>query len=321
MAWFLGLVLTSSLLAAQLSPAALLAAGRVDDAVVMLQGRIAAAPSDSESQNLLCRAYLTLANWDAAIGACQKAVALDPANSQYHLWLGRAYGEKAGHSSFLSATGLAKKLRSEFETAVRLDPNNVEARADLADFYVQAPGIIGGGTDKAAAQALQMAALDPAQAHLVRAHIAEKNGDRAAAEREFLAAIQTSGGKPGTWMNLAQFYRRTNRLDEMQDAILRAAAAQKSQHVLLAAAEVLIRTQRDLPAASNLLQRYLASETVEDAPAFKAHYLLGTLRERQGDTQAAAEEYRSALSLARNFSLAQDALKRVELRANARSEQ
>jgi cytochrome c-type biogenesis protein CcmH/NrfG len=315
-AFFLMLVLAPalSLEAAELSPAKLLAAGRVDDAILTLQNRITAAPNDAESQNLLCRAYLALTNWDASVAACQKAVALEPENGEYHLWLGRAYGEKADHSSFFSATGLAKKVRSEFEAAVRLDPSNVEARADLADFYVEAPGIMGGGVNKAANQAQQLAALDPAQAHLVRAQIAEKDNDQAAAEREFRAAIQASGGKPGTWMDLAQFYRRTNRFDEMQAAIQQATAAQKNQHVLLAAAEVLIQTQRDLPAAAELLRRYLASETVEDAPAFKAHYLLGSLLERQGNTQAAAQEYRNALSLARDFSLAQDALKRIDRR-------
>jgi cytochrome c-type biogenesis protein CcmH/NrfG len=315
-AFFLILVLAPapSLEAAELSPAKLLAAGRVDDAILTLQNRITAAPNDAESQNLLCRAYLALTNWDASIAACQKAVALEPENGEYHLWLGRAYGEKADHSSFFSATGLAKKVRSEFEAAVRLDPNNVEARADLADFYVEAPGIIGGGLDKAATQAQELASLDPAQAHLVRAQMAEKDNDRPAAEREFRAAIQASGGKPGTWMDLAQFYRRTNRFDEMQAAIQQATSAQKNQHVLLAAAEVLILTQRDLPAAAELLRRYLASETVEDAPAFKAHYLLGSLLERQGNTQAAAQEYRNALSLARDFSLAQNALRRIDRR-------
>jgi cytochrome c-type biogenesis protein CcmH/NrfG len=315
--FFVMLALVPLPLAAEPSPAKLLAAGRVDDAIVTLQNRITAAPNDAESQNLLCRAYLALTNWDASVAACQKAVALQPENSQYHLWLGRAYGEKADHSNFFSASSLAKRVRSEFETAVRLDPSNVEARADLADFYVQAPGIVGGGKDKAATQAQQLASLDPAQAHLLRSHIAEKDTYMGTAESEFRAAIQASGGKPGTWMNLAQFYRRTHRLDQMQEAIQHATSAQKNQHVLLAAAEVLIRTNRDLPAAAELLRRYLASETVEDAPAFKAHYLLGNLLEQRGDTQAAAQEYRNALSLARDFTLAQNALKRLDRRADA----
>src|ERR1700691_160811 len=166
MTFFVALMLPPALLVAEISPAKLLAAGRVDDAIVTLQNRITAAPNDAESQNLLCRAYYSLTNWDASIAACQKAVALEPGNSQYHLWLGRAYGEKADHSSFFFPTGLAKKVRSEFETSVRLNPNNVEARADLADFYVQAPSILGGGTDKAATQANNYLFLPPEEPNL-----------------------------------------------------------------------------------------------------------------------------------------------------------
>jgi tetratricopeptide (TPR) repeat protein len=298
----------ASFAAAGSSAEKLLAAGRVDDAIVVLQEQIHHTPADGESYNLLCRAYLPLSSWDAAIAACQKAVSLEPDNSFYHLWLGRAYGGKADHTSFLSAAGLAKKVRAEFETAVRLNPRNLEARADLVDFYTEAPGIVGGGKDKAEAQAQELGALDPAQGTLAKARLAEKNEGLEVAEKQYRAAVQISGGRPGTWLNLAQFYRRRGRLTEMQDAIEHAVAAPGSQHVLMPAAEVLIRTKRDLPVAADLLRRYLANETVEDAPAFKAHYLLGTLLQAQGNKPAAAQEYRAALSLAKNFTAAQNAL-------------
>ncbi len=285
-----------------------MAAGRVDDAIVVLQEKIDHTPADGGSYNLLCRAYLTLGSWDAGIGACEKAVSLEPDNSFCHLWLGRAYGGKADHSGFWSAAGLAKKVRTEFETAVRLNPRNQEARADLADFYIEAPGIVGGGKEKAEAQAQELGALDPAQGSLVRARIAEKSDSLELAEREYRAAVQISGGRPGTWLSLAQFYRRRGRLAEMQEAIQHAIAAPASQHVLMPAAEALMRTKRNLPMAADVLRRYLANETVEDAPAFKAHYLLGTLLQAQGNKKAAAQEYRAALSLARNFTAAQNAL-------------
>jgi TolA-binding protein len=60
-----------------------------------------------------------------------------------------------------------------------------------------------------------------------------------------------------------------------------------------------------------LLRRYLAAGPVEAAPAFKAHYLLGMLLEKQGDKAGAAQEYRASLSLVRNFGMAQQALNRV----------
>jgi cytochrome c-type biogenesis protein CcmH/NrfG len=283
----------------------------VDDAISTLQIRINRSSNDAEAYNLLCRAELLLEHWDRGISACQKAVSLEPGNSWYHLWLGRVYGEKADHSSFVSAAGLAKKVRNEFETAVRLDPANLEARADLAEFYVEAPGIVGGGKDKAEAQARELTMLDPREADLIRARIAEKNRDFIAAESNYRRAIEASGGKPGVWLSLAQYYRRTGQLDKMQDAVQSAATAQNNRHILMPAAEILVRAKRSIPQAIRLLRHYLSGGTVEESPAFKAHYLLGTLLERQGDKLAAAEEYRAALSLAKGFAPAQSALDRL----------
>jgi len=292
---------------------ALLAQGRVDEAVSTLRGEINASPNNAEDQNLLCRAYFTLGQWDQGIAACQKAVALDPGNSRYHLWLGRIYGEKAEAASFLSAAALAKKVRSEFELAVQLNPSNIDARTDLAEFYLEAPGIVGGGKDKAQAQAQSLAILDPAKAHWVNARLAEKKKDFTSAGNEYRAAIGASHGSANSWLNMASFYRRMGRLDDMELAIQRATAAQVDPAgTLMDAAELLIRTKRNVPESVRLLRQYLSSRsTVEQAPAFKAHYLLGTVLEQQGNKQGAAQEYRAALALAKDFSPAHQALDRI----------
>src|SRR5882762_10699152 len=187
------------------SPSDLLAAGRVDDAITTLSGKISSAPDDAASYNLLCRAYFALSNWDRAASACEKAVSLAPNNGEYHLWLGRTYGEKADASNFFTAAGLAKKVRTEFERSVALDPNNAAARTDLAEFYLEAPGIVGGGQDKARAQVDTLAKLNPAKAHWVNGRIAEKNKDTPRAEREYRAAIAESQAAARAWLNLALF--------------------------------------------------------------------------------------------------------------------
>jgi tetratricopeptide (TPR) repeat protein len=290
----------------------LLAAGRVDDAILKLSGRINSSPNDAASYNLLCRAYFSVSNWDRAIAACEKAVSLDPNNSEFHLWLGRTYGEKADSVSFFSAAGLAKKVRNEFEKAVALDPKNWAARTDLAEFYLEAPGIVGGGQDKARAQADALDSLNPAKAHWVRARLAEKNKDNATAEKEYRAAIESSQGGANAWLNLAGFYRKTGRFDDMHYALKHAAAAPMDQpEVLVDAASTLLRANRDLPFATQLLRRYLASNTVEQAPPFKAHYMLGNILEKQGDRRGAAQEYQIALAMAKDFGRAREALDRV----------
>lgn len=301
-----------SVASAASSPKDLLAQGRVDEAITTLQGQISASPDNGESYNLLCRSHFALADWDRAISACQKAVNLEPSNSRYHLWLGRAYGEKADRANFLTAASLAGKVRGEFERAVELEPDSADARTDLAEFYLEAPGIVGGGQDKAIAQAEVLKKLNPAKAHWVYGRIAEKKKDRATAEREYRSELEAHHNSGDGWLDLAIFYRRVGQLDQMEDAAKQLLTAELNRRdALVDGAETLIRTDCNLPLATQLLRRYLSTGTVEEAPAFKAHYLLGTLLEKQGDKTAAAQEYRTSLMLARSFGRAQEALNRL----------
>jgi len=289
----------------------LLAEGHVDQAILNLQRQIQASPN-AEAYNLLCRAYFELDDWDRGIPACERAVGLDPRNGLYHLWLGRIYGEKADHSSFLKATGLAKKVHAEFERAVEFSPDSWEARTDLAEFYLEAPGIVGGSEDKARAQADLLLPLNPGPAHWIRARLAQKHKDYGTAEQEYRAAIDATHGGAGAWVNLAGFYRHSNRIDEM-DRALDALDTRPMDRpaALMDGANMLYRSGNSYPIAIRLVRLYLTSPTSEEWPAFKAHNLLGELLEKQGDLASAAEEYRTALSMAHTYTLAQEGLQRV----------
>lgn len=298
--------------AAAASPQDLLIAGHVDEAIQNLQQEITRAPAQAEAHNLLCRAYFQLEEWDRGISACERSVNLAPGKSFYHLWLGRVYGEKASRAGFLSAAGMAKKVRNEFERAVQLEPGGWEARTDLAEFYLEAPGIVGGGKDKARSQADALITLRPAMGHYILARIAEKNKDNAAAEREYRAAIESSQGGAHAWLNLSLFYRHSNRFDEMEQALHTMETRPMDRpESLMDGASILFRAGRNLPFAIQLLNRYL-SAPVEAEPAFKAHYLLGQLMEKQGNRPGAVEQYHAALALAQGFTRAREALKRVE---------
>jgi tetratricopeptide (TPR) repeat protein len=293
----------------------LLTQGRVDDAISQLQGRIQQNPDDADAHHLLSRAYLLIESWDKAVPPGERAVRLQPENSNYHLWLGRAYGRRAEHSIFFKAVGWARKCKAEFERAVQLNAANVPARTDLAEYYLQAPSFLGGGKDKARMQADELAAHDKAAAHMVRARLAEEEKDYGAAEREMWQAIANSSQPAGYWLDLAAFYRRRGRLNDMEDATNKAVAADKEKDpaVLVQAASLLLRAGRNLPVAAVLARKALSSPAPSDeAPTFQAHYLLGQALEKQGDKRGAEREYRAALSLAKDYKQAQKALKRIQ---------
>lgn len=287
--------------------------GAADAAVRALQTSINAKPSGADEHNLLCRVYYAEERWDAAISECERAVALNPRSSLFQLWLGRSYGEKADHSSWFTAIGLAKKTHTCFEKAAELDPNNLEARSDLSEYHIEAPGFLGGGADKAAADANLVEKIDPATAFFIRARIAEHDKRNSDAEQQYKKALDLNPNSPQRLMDLASFYRRANRLDDLEAMVQKSAEANKQNDAALVdAAGLLLRVDRNLPLAANLLHRYIdQGKKSEEAPLFQAQYLLGQILEKQGNTQAAKQAYQSAVSNAADFAPAGAALKRL----------
>lgn len=286
----------------------LLSLGRVNDAISSLSNR-----SDAESLNQLSRAYYAIERWDEAIKAGERAVALQPQEASYHLWLARAYGRKAAQSNPLSAASLARKAKSEFERAVVLDTMDVRARADLSRYYTEAPAIMGGGLDKAREQAIQVEKYDRAMSHLILAQVAGKEKHFDEAEAQLQQAISSAANPADYWLQLADFYRVHGRLQEMEGAVSTAAAQNnKPAEVYFDAATQLFLGGRNLSDAAQYLQKYLASgELVESAPAFRAHYLLGQIYEKMGRSKDAALEYRASLSMASGFDPASRALAKL----------
>jgi Flp pilus assembly protein TadD len=287
--------------------------GQADAAVRTLRSSLNANPSDAQQHNLLCRVQYAEERWDAAVSECERAANLDPKNGTYQLWLGRAYGEKAEHSSWLTAIGLAKKTRIAFEKAVQLDPQNVQAHSDLSEYYIEAPGFLGGGTDKAAAQANIVEKIEPATAHWIRARIAEHQDRNSDAEAEYKRALALDVNSPRRLFDLASFYRRANRLNDLEATIQKAAQLNtKNDSTLVDSAGLLLRVGRNLPLAATLLRRYIDQGTKsEDAPVFQAQHLLGQILEKSGDVQGAKLAYLAARSEASEFAPANAALKRL----------
>jgi Tfp pilus assembly protein PilF len=295
----------------------LLSAGHADEAMAALRLHLRAAPQDAAAHALLMRTFIAVQLWDDAIAEGRQAIALDPQNSLYHLWLGRAYGEKAEHSLWVTAVGLARKTRIEFETAVALDRGNLEAHADLAEFYVEAPSFLGGGGDKALAQADQLHSLgDETSSLAIRARVAESAGNYSLAEQQLRSAIYARQNNPDAILALAGFLQRRARMTEVESAVNQAVAGatgSNSGHVFLEGATLLYKAGRNFNGAIQMLHTYIASgQYTEDAPLFQAYYLLGSILEKSGDRQAAALQYRAALALANGFEPAQTALKRVQ---------
>jgi tetratricopeptide (TPR) repeat protein len=281
---------------------AALQAGEADHALSLLGSM----PSSAEAHNLRCRVYFMLERWNEAADECEIAVRMNGQSATNHLWFGRALGEKADAASFISAFNLAKRARAEFEQAASLDPRDGEALTDLGEFYTSAPGVVGGGNDKARALVPQLEKIDPSRAHILLGRIADSRKDYGTAEREYKQAIATSQHPAFPWMNLASFYRKRERWDDMEAAVQSGYKAAQRDHfagvALFNGASVLARGKRNYALAVKMLEEYLADyPKTEEAPAFVAHTRLARLKAQLGDKNGAMQQRAAALELAHDY--------------------
>ncbi len=277
--------------------------GRANNALRTLSTKLSQNQRDAEAHNLRCRVYYQEEQWDQAVNDCEAAVSLAPSDSDFHLWLGRAYGQKAARALIVSAWPLARKTHAEFEQAVQLDPHNAAALADLGEFDVAAPAVVGGGLGKADEVAQQLTAVNPAAALILRARIAESKEDYAGAEATFKEAIAKSSYPADTWMDLASFYRRRGQMDEMLAAAHTGAALDKAHGTALVdGAANLTLAGRESGTAILWLEEYLrSSDQSELAPAFVVRAQLAQLLRQQGNEAAAQVQLAAVHALASGY--------------------
>ena len=170
-----------------------------------------ATPNDANAWVLLARARVEANQAEKAIVAAEKATALAPKNAQAFYWLGNAYGSRIGEVGMLSKMTMAPKLRDAFEQAVKLDPTLVDARSSLIEFYLQAPGAVGGGIDKARAQATVIAKYDRAKALMAQARIAMYEKKPAEAIKAYEAAYALKPNDTQLKIALIIGYQKANR--------------------------------------------------------------------------------------------------------------
>ena len=209
----------------------------------------------------------------------EQAVSVEPASSNYHLWLGRALGRRAGSSSVLSALRFAVKARQHFEAAVRLDPNNIEALDDLFEYYLSAPGFLGGGIEKAEGLARRIDRVEPAEGHYALYRLAEKRKRFDEADRELRLAAKEAPMQVGRLIDLARFLAGQGKWAESESVFEWAQRiAPDDPRLLFARAETYMYSRRNLSSARQLLNRYLSAKlTPDDPPRREAEALMSRL--------------------------------------------
>jgi tetratricopeptide (TPR) repeat protein len=288
-------------------------AGDYVSAQKTLQATLEKSAADPEIHFWLGRSSYELFDFNSAAVSFERAIQLDPKSSLYRQWLGRACSEKADREHSLS---LAHKTKKEFQIAVQLDPSNVSARRDLAEYEMDAPWIAGGDKDDARKQVEAIAALDPVEGSLARAqyifHVEKKP---AQAEEFYRQLLRQKPQQIQPYFEVARFFQGRDRPADIELAIQGAASIDASDPRLdYFRGVALFLEGKDLPGAERFLSQYLRMAPQRSNWPFHADALewLGRTLEAEGKRAEAMAQYREALRLDPRHKSARERLNKLE---------
>jgi len=293
--------------------------GLYRQATEALDSAIGREPQDSSLHFWQGRCFFELRDYNRAISSLERAIALEPGRSDYHYWLGKSYGRKAEETSRFTpfaAFSLAHKTHREFETAVQLDENNLEAQRDLIRYLTTAPGIAGGSEQAAEQRINALAAVDSTEAALAQAGIFASRKKFDEADREYRKILDSKPERIGVYFEIAEYYLDRGDAARMSEATEAGALLAPSDRRLDYYRGIVLVLMNSPMEAEKNLSRYL--DTVPDndnVPSHSsAHEWLGRAYEDEGHLDRAEQEYRAALALDPHDKPARDALKALQHR-------
>jgi len=183
-------------------------AGHWKRARAIVEARLREAPDDPLALFLMSQIHFAFGQKDAPMKLAERAVTLAPGEAKFHRQLAEATGVMAQRSNMLQQVFLARKFKKEIDAAIALDPNNVQARRDLIEYYLLAPGLIGGDKKQAHDVAARIARIDAAQGFLAEARLAAFDHDLTRQEAMLRKAVEAGPVKYGVRIALAQFYAK-----------------------------------------------------------------------------------------------------------------
>jgi tetratricopeptide (TPR) repeat protein len=234
----------------------------------------------AEELQLIGQDYFMIGDYKKSTDALEKAAGLNRTSSPLYMWLGRAYGRRAETASPFTASGYASKARKAFEKSVELDLHNQDAVGDLLDYYLGAPGFLGGGLNKAEDLARKVEAFDQPEGHYLLALVEDKRKHYDAAEQNLRQALELAPKQMYRVLELARYLAKRGRMEESDTLFAKAAQMEpKNPRVIYYRAETYVESLRNVEEARRLLERYIALPlTPDDPPRESAQALLNKIR-------------------------------------------
>jgi tetratricopeptide (TPR) repeat protein len=142
-----------------------------------------------------------------------------PNHVESHYVLGSVKLSRVGEVSVFKKIGMAKAAISSWEKAVEIDPSHVEALYGVVEFYLSAPGMVGGDAEFGEQKLLELEQLSEPWANLSRASKAMRAESFSKAEGFFASAIVGIPERAFPQLMLTNAYLRQEKFEQAQKAL------------------------------------------------------------------------------------------------------
>ena len=270
--------------------------------VVAFSSALSAQQQDTTRARILFeqgRAAMQARRFDDAAAAFERAVEINSARSEYHLWLGHAYTRQLATANFVRKGLIGRRIGPQYDKAVELDSTSIAAAEARVDFYLEAPGMVGGGVDKAKAEAARLTRLSAYHGGFAQAKIHEKSKAWDQAELEYRNLIRAFPDSSRPVVTLATLLENQARFTDAFAVIdARLERFPNDTIVIYQLGRAAALSGKELTRGEAALRKFLSLLGVSDPQSrASAHYRLGMIREKQGDLATARTEYDSAIAL------------------------
>ncbi|MFO1500977.1 MAG: tetratricopeptide repeat protein [Verrucomicrobiota bacterium] len=309
-----GLAAETNRLAAPLTGVELFNRHEFEQATAVFQSELRRNSKDTNALLYLGRIAFEQNRLDDAARYFERVTTAAPQSSIAFHWLGRVYGIQARDLGPPMGIGPARRTKRALEKAVALDPDNLDARLDLATYLREAPGIVGGSRKAALGQIEEIDRRDRYIGALARGDLALADKKLVDAQGHFERAIQLEPKKTDAYYRLGVVHQRNRRFDDAFrcfEKMLELDATEKRAYYQIGkTADV---SGQRLDQGEQAFRAYLECRPFFIMPNHAStHRRLGNIYLKKGLPAAAREQYLAALKLAPNDKETAAALKELD---------
>jgi tetratricopeptide (TPR) repeat protein len=295
---------------------ALYVADKTDELKRVSASRVAAQPDDAQAVLGLAMAALQVddaAGRQAAIKQAQACIEKQPRAAACQYSLGVVLGVQAMNDGMLKAARSVGTVRDALAVANEVEPEWYPARSALMEFYIQAPGMMGGSKSKA--EELARTAPKGDQAKLLQARVAMEDSKSETTLQALVAFPKNAAfemvSDARSWAVQTGLSMINAGLSAKAAPWLERLVSDHAQHA--GPAYSLARAKGEMGAHEEAAKLYEKAVGLKDASAWPVLYRLGMAQEQLGRKDDAKASYKRYLASAKGQKKQQDdARKRLE---------